>query len=38
MISAKEKKELDLPMSLYVNIKLLNMVGSLYFSDIITKE
>jgi hypothetical protein len=38
MLSAKERKELEIPMSLYVNIKLLNSIENLYQRDYITKE
>ena len=38
LLNAKERKELEVPMSLYVNIKLLNSIENLYSREYITKD
>ena len=38
LLNVKERKELEVPMSLYVNIKLLNSIENLYSREYITKD
>jgi len=38
MLAPKERKELEVPMSLYVNIKLLNSIENLYSREYITRD